>query len=588
MSRIVLSLVVLAMLVSAPQRGWSAEPTGQIKVYQPAGAPADPKVPARWNKYHDHAEATAMMTDLVKAYPELAHVQSLGKSYEGRDIWLMTISAPGTLPSDKKPAFYIDGGIHANEIQATEVVLYTAWYLLESYERSPFIKKLLQERTIYLAPDISPDSRHAHFYEPNTTNSPRSGQRPVDDDQDGLLDEDPPDDLNGDGHISQMRVRDPNGRYKPHADFPDLMILVKPGEKGMYRLLGAEGIDNDGDGRVNEDGDGYTDPNRDWAWGWQPGHIQGGAFRYPFSLIENRQVADFLKSHPNIAGLQSYHNTGGMLLRGPGSKDERYEPADIAVYNVLGKTGEKMLPGYRYINTAEDLYEVYGGETDFAHQMLGIFSFTNELNTPFNMFRKAAEGGDFFGRAEDQQTFNKLLLFGDAMVPWTEVDHPLYGKVEVGGNKKNLSRQPPSFLLEEECHRNMAFTLYHADQMPLVGIQSISSRTLAGGLTEITAIVTNERVTPTHSAADVNRKITRPDAVTISGRDLKVVAAMTADEPYFLSPSEHRRNPETVKLPTISGFGIVYVRWIVQQVGSPAVQIEVDSVKGGAARKSFP
>ena len=76
----------------------------------------------------------------------------------------------------------------------------------------------------------------------------RSGVRPVDDDGDGLFDEDGLDDLDADGHITQMRIADPNGDYKPHPDFPNMLVKVKPGEKGQYRLLGAEGIDNDGDG----------------------------------------------------------------------------------------------------------------------------------------------------------------------------------------------------------------------------------------------------------------------------------------------------------------------------------------------------
>ncbi len=158
---------------------------------------------------------------------------------------------------------------------------------------------------------LSPDSRDAHFYEPNTTSSPRAGQRPVDDDRDGRVDEDGPDDLNNDGHITQMRRRDPNGRWKPNPDFPHAMIRVKEGEKGEYTLLGSEGIDNDGDGRVNEDGDGYYDPNRDWGWNWQPSYVQGGAYRYPFSILENRQAADFVAQHPNIAGRRATTTPAG-------------------------------------------------------------------------------------------------------------------------------------------------------------------------------------------------------------------------------------------------------------------------------------
>jgi hypothetical protein len=463
-------------------------------------------------------------------------------------------------------------------------VLYTAWYLAESYGRSPQVTKLLDERVFYLMPIMSPDARDAHMAQPNTTHSPRSGLRPVDDDRDGRIDEDGADDLDGDGHITQMRVKDPNGRYKPHDDYPDLLVPVEGDERGSYTLLGVEGLDNDRDGRVNEDGDGFYDPNRDWAWNWQPDYVQNGAHRYPFSILENRMVADFIKAHSNIAGAQSYHNAGGMILHGPGAKDDRFEPADLAVYQLIGKRGEQLLPGYRLMNIAEDLYEVYGGEVDWLHEMQGVFTYTNELFTPFNFFRKPSEEG-FFGRQEDQRAFEKYLLLGDGVVKWHEVDHPQYGKVEVGGPKKNWLRQPPSFLLEEECHRNMAFTLYHADQMPLVKVQSIETKELGDGLMEVTATIVNERITPTHSAADVKNRITPPDMISIEGKDLKVVAGMYDNEQFFIRPEVQKRDPEKIKVPSIAGMRPVYVRWIVE--GPGPYNVSIKSIKGGVdERKS--
>jgi hypothetical protein len=562
----------------------TAELVAQDKiVYQPAGAPADPKVEARWNKYHDYAEATELLKNLARSHPELCKLQSLGKSYGGREMWVLTLTNAKKGAESEKPAYWIDGCIHANEIQATEVVLYTAWYLAESYGRSPQITRLLDERVFYLMPIMSPDARDAHMAKPNTTHSPRSGLRPVDDDKDGRTDEDGADDLDGDEHITQMRIKDPNGRYKPHPNYPDLLIPVEGDEKGTYTLLGQEGFDNDGDGRVNEDGDGFYDPNRDWAWNWQPDYVQNGAHRYPFSILENRMVADFIKAHPNIAGAQSYHNAGGMILRGPGAKDDRFDPSDLAVYELIGKRGEELLPGYRLMNVAEDLYEVYGGEVDWLHVMQGVFTYTNELFTPFNFFRKPSPEG-FFGRQEDQRAFEKYLLLGDGLVKWHEVDHPQYGKVEVGGPKKNWLRQPPSFLLEEECHRNMAFTLYHADQMPLAKVQSIETRPLGQGLVEITATIVNERIIPTHSAADLKNKVTPPDIVSLEGKNIKVIAGMQDSEQFFIRPEVQKREPEKIKVPSIAGMRPVYIRWIVEGAGPYTVRVK--SVKGGVDEKN--
>lgn len=563
----------------------SAQPEAlkRPSAYQPVGAPSDPKVSVQWNRFNSYAQATEILKQLAAAHPDLCKLASLGKSYGNREMWLLTLNNPKTGPDSAKTAFWIDGGIHANELQSVEVPLYTAWYLLEMYGRNEFITRLLNERAFYILPMLSPDSRDAHMERPNTTHSPRTGQRPIDDDRDGLTDEDGADDLDGDGHITQMRVKDPNGQWKPHEEFPELLIRVKPGEKGTYSMLGLEGIDNDGDGKVNEDGEGNYDPNRDWAWGWQPPYVQSGAYRYPFSILENRMAADFIMSRPNIAGAQSYHNTGGMILRGPGAKDDQsYDGADITVYDQIAKKGEMMLPGYKYIVTGTQLYEVYGGLLDWFYAMQGVYCYTNELFTPFNYFRQASTEG-FFGSNEERHRFNKYLLFDDGFAKWREVDHPTYGKIEIGGFKKTWTRQPPSFLLEEECHRNMAFTLYHADQMPLVKVQSITSKRLAGNLIEVTAAIENTRITPTHASVDVKNRITPEDVVSITGANVKVIVGMKSTDRFFDRFEEQKREPQAMKLRNIGGNDVVYVRWIVQ--GAGPYTVKVTSIKGGKDEK---
>jgi hypothetical protein len=159
------------------------------------------------------------------------------------------------------------------------------------------------------------------------------------------------------------------------------------------------------------------------------------------------------------------------------------------------------------------------------------------------------------------------------------VDHPQYGKVEVGGFKKNWVRQPPSFLLEEECHRNMAFTLLHAHEMPRVKIQSVQVTPREGGLHEITAIVENTRAIPTHSRADVARKITPADTVSLSGEDLQVIVSWQSEEPYFEEAQEQRPRPDPIQLDSIEGNSVVYARWWV--TGHGPFRVSLTSVKGG-------
>ena len=172
--------------------------------------------------------------------------------------------------------------------------------------------------------------------------------------------------------------------------------------------------------------------------------VQFGAQDYPFSLPETRALSEFVNARRNIAAFQTYHNAGGMILRGPGAKDDAFDGSDVAVYDVIGKRGEQILPGYRYMNIANDLYEVYGGEVDWLHQVRGAWTFTNELFTPFNYFRTTGHEG-FFGSSEVQETFNKYLLLDEGLAPWKEVDHPQYGKVDAGQQSVDIRFDKPTF-----------------------------------------------------------------------------------------------------------------------------------------------
>jgi hypothetical protein len=469
---------------------------------------------------------------------------------------------------------YIDGNIHANEIQGTEISLYTAWYLCEMADRVEWIADLLRDRTFYIVPSINPDGRENFLKSPNTPHSPRSGMSPRDDDGDGLFDEDDLDDLDGDGHITQMRRRSSNGRWIVSPEDPRLMIRAEPDQPGEYEMLGMEGFDNDGDGRVNEDRRGFYDPNRNWPWRWEPQYIQFGSDAYPTSLPETRAVVDFVQAHPNIAGAQSYHNSGGMILRGPGVPNDAFKDADVAVYDRIGEIGEKILPGYRYMVVWSDLYPVYGGELDWFYGARGILTFSNELWTSFNFFFRDTERERYDSAP---YRFDRLLLFGEAIVPWTEVDHPDYGPIEVGGVKKQYTRAIPGVLLQQEAHRNMAFTLYQAYQMPLVRVDSIAVRSLGDGLSEVTAQVSNKRLAPTHTQQDVENRISGPDLVSLSGGT--VVAGFVVTDPLQNLAVEQERDPTNIEVTNIPGMGAVTVRWIVR--GSGRFAVTVRSPKGG-------
>ena len=112
--------------------------------FRAAGSPANPKVQVSWNKYYTYEGVVDLCTQPGKSISRSCNMESAGKSYQGRDIIVLTITDKKVLNPDLKPGFWIDGNIHSIEIQGTEMALYTAWYLCEMYNDNAFHKTIAE------------------------------------------------------------------------------------------------------------------------------------------------------------------------------------------------------------------------------------------------------------------------------------------------------------------------------------------------------------------------------------------------------------------------------------------------------------
>jgi hypothetical protein len=380
-----------------------------------------------------------------------------------------------------------------------------------------------------------------------------------------------------------------------HLD-PRLLEPAPAGTKGDYVLLGFEGLDNDGDGLVNEDGPGGYDPNRNWAANWQPGYVQNGSMDYPFQLPEARAVMRFLSARPNVAGVQSYHNSGGMILRGPGAESQgEYPPADVRIYDEIGRTGERMLPYYRYLVIWSGLYTVYGGFIDWTNDDLGIVSFSNELWNSGQYFTSPALKDD--QRRPDSPItprasglfFDDRLEFGEQFVEWTAFTHPALGPIEIGGWRHTFGRLPPRFMNEELCHRNMAFTLHQAAEMPLMRLSQPAVESLGDDVWRVRVRVENERATPTILALAQRNQVVRPDVVTLTGTGVSVVAAGWVRDRFRPGATDLIDQKDLSRILVRNGHpggGTRVLEYLVRGRGS--VTIAYDSAKGGKPSITVP
>ena len=546
----------------------------------------DIKVPLRFDFYYSYDQVTEALKALNRAYPELTTLDEVGRSEEGRIIWAITINNSKTGTHSSKPGVYVDGNIHGNEIQASEVCLYLANRLLTANGKNDDITEAVDRNAFYIIPVVNVDGRVHFFTDPNTPSSNRSLRIPKDDDRDGLFDEDFPDDLNGDGSITQMRKRDPFGKLKTDPEDLRLMVPVKPGELGEWTLLGEEGIDNDGDGRVNEDSEGYVDGNRNWGYNWAPPYVQSGSGFYPFSGTGTKAIAAWVLARPNIIMAYAFHNNGGMFLRGPAVKTAgEFPPGDVAVYDYLGENSEKIVPGYRYIIGWKDLYSTYGDFADFCDNLLGSYTFVGELfqvetETYDGSYFRKNEAAGFMGGGNDQDRarlkYNDHVTQGELYHEWKPYKHPLYGDIEIGGWSKMSSRLPHPFMLQDMVHRNASAVIFAAGQTPDVTMEVFEKENIGKDLYRVRVRLVNKRAMSSMLYLSVNHNLYPKDILSVSGNNAKVVSGGLLTDPYRGTVNYKEHKPE-VQFCQVPGFSKVEYQFIIS--GKGKVELNYSSRK---------
>jgi len=557
-------------------------------------------VPLRFDQYYTLDQVYEALRALNKAYPQLTTLETVGKSEEGRPIMAMTVNNPKTGAALDKPAMYVDGNMHGNEIQGGDISLYLLDYMLGGYGKNPEMTSLVDKTCFYVVPVVNVDGRFHFMTDANDPSGNRSLRISTDDDKDGLFDEDKADDLDGDGNLCTVRKKDPFGQYKTDPEDARLMVRVKPGEKGEWTMLGEEGLDNDGDGQVNEDGEGYVDPNRNWGFDWAPPYVEGGSGEYPFAGVGLKSLAEWTMTKTNIVFAWSFHNNGGMLLRGPSRKGlGEYPQQDVAVYDYLGKQGERIIPGYRYMISWKDLYTTYGDSGEWITQVMGAYFYCSEVfqgdSEAFKGVSERPEGGSpreeavqsiFSERVTDRERikFSDNVVQGELYKPWKPFKHPDYGDVEIGGWVKMSSRLGAPFMIKDLVHRNAMAVLFTAKHVPEVSLEVTEVKALGGGLYRVRTRLANPKAMPTMSYLAQKANLYPKDMLRVSGAGAKVVAGGILLDPYRDQVSYKKEKPGLQFL-VVPGFGKVEYQFLIE--GKGEVTLKYESRHGGKLAKTF-
>ena len=181
-----------------------------------------------FDHYYRYDEVTSLLQAYAKEFPNLVQVESIGQSYEGRDVWLATITNFESGPAEEKPALWADANIHATEVSPTTACFYLIEQLTSGYGVDEEITTILDTRVFYICPRVNPDGAEwALADEPVLI---RSSTRPypfAEEPIDGLEQKD----IDGDGRMLWMRIKDPNGPWKPHPNEPRLMVRREPEDR---------------------------------------------------------------------------------------------------------------------------------------------------------------------------------------------------------------------------------------------------------------------------------------------------------------------------------------------------------------------
>jgi hypothetical protein len=575
--------------------------------------------------YPSHAQITERLGLLAAQRPDLARIESFGPGLQQHSLTL-TRRLSGEART-QQPALLVVSGLEPNDLAGPVAVVTAAETLAAQSLTNEATRRVLESVSVIFLPlaipGESPWLRRPRD-ERSTLNTPA-----VDEDHDGRLDEDGPEDLNGDGLITSMRVEDPAGEFI--LDPTDDRLLIKAdrtrGEVGAWRLL-EEGRDSDGDEAWNEDGPGGVNPNRNFPANFRFFATDAGT--HPMSEAATRALADLVIALPNIAAVLTL-GAADNLSQAPKGEPGGKRPAttvhetDLPWITELGKAWRKALglekesPGSSPPGTFSDWVYFHRGRlslaarpwfpalaADFTRSLAATntnspgtntaqatnattttnattssvsgpvkseAATTNAVSAPTPESPKKPDAKpEPEKRNEEDRAYLRWLDTNapSGFVRWQRVDHPDFPgrRVEVGGFAPWSKTNPPESLVESLARRQAAFVVDLAGKLPRIGIRRTEAKARGKGVFEIRAEVENLGWLPTVLAHGETTREVNPTRVTLGLEDSKILSGT-----------------RTQRLGPIPGSGgMREVRWVVLAGDTRELEIEVVTTLAGRAK----
>ncbi len=567
--------------------------------------------------YLDHDGLSSALDAAAKAHPGTVRVVPLARSRQGRDVWMVEVGREGPKKAAPRPAILIVANAEADHVIGSHVALGLVERLAEADGKDPAVTRFLDERRVYVVPRLNPDGAERLLKHRPATEF-RANLAPIDRDRDGRANEDGPDDIDGDGLALTMRVKDPaKATLIPDPKEPRLLRKADPalGETPVYHEM-TEGVDNDGDGPINEDPPGGVNLNRNWPQNWS--EFQPEAGTSPASEPEVTPLIRFAFAHPEIVAVWSFglndnlraapsstnaadapylaELTRAFNASAPPSAAPKAEPAkekdepkpepaqdaDAAKSNAAkskaqAKTkgqggraggGGGAAPASSPSAPSPGLEGTTDGSlSEWAYQQYGVVGLASRLwprpEAPPGAPALTAEGDARW------LEWNDKVAGGAAFAPFREVDHPTLGKVLVGGWKPGVRLNPPASAIAPITDRHFAFLKNLLGRPPTLTIRDAKAEAKGGGVFEIKATVENPSYLPTALAQGVVTRKAPPVLVKLDAAGAKILSGRALD-----------------RIDTVAGSGgHREYRWLIlAPEATKAVTVEASSPKAGATR----
>lgn len=549
-------------------------------------------MPLPLDRFLRYDDLTSVLQEAARTHPHLMELASIGRSHEGREIWLATVTDTRTGPHHDKPAMWVDANIHATEVTAGVAALALLETLLEGAGSDPQVDEVLATRTFYVVPRINPDgvelalADQPRFLRSSTRPWPWADRWR----QPGLHRQD----VDGDGRILSMRIADPTGAWTTHAEAPHLLVPVPPQgtDRPRYRVL---------DEGLIEDYDGYTvaqprppeglDLNRNFPAGW--GTKVTGSGDFPGSEPEVAALLRAIVERPNVCGANTYHTFGGVLLRPSSTKtDSALSHRDVWTWGQLGAIGTG-LTGYPVHSVYDDFTwdkagAMAGASDDWQYEHLGVFSWTTEFwDAVFAATGNRAPTTSWEVTLEPEVELAVLRWFEqhhpELYVGWYPFDHPQLGPVELGGwDSFHAWSNPPLSRLADEVRPHARFAIAQALASPKLAIEMAEAEQIGPDRWRLRVGIANTGWLPTtvtdlaareHLVRPLAAELDLPEGAEVDGGPNRQLLGQLAGygEARFSGGSDGTPNR-------------VLATWVVRATGPVEVGVTASHPRAGTVR----